>query len=179
MGRSRYSFGDPGAPHFMTSTILDWTPVFTRPDTVDIVLDSFRFLQGDSGLKIYGYVILENHLHWIAQSDDLPSDVKRFKSYTARKIVDYLEEYRIRGVLEKLAYGRKRHKSDCDYQVWEEGSHPQEILNGDMLRQKLDYIHMNPVKRGYVDEPTCWRYSSARNYAGREGLIGVYRDWFG
>ena len=48
-----------------------------------------------------------------------------------------------------------------------------------MLRQKLEYIHENPVKRGYVDEPTCWRYSSARNYADREGLIEVYRDWLG
>jgi len=32
-------------------------------------------------------------MHWIAQSGDLPNDVKRFKSYTARKIVDYFEVF--------------------------------------------------------------------------------------
>ena len=101
MGPSRYGFSDPEAPHFMTCSILDWTPFFTRPDTVEIVLDRIRFLQRDSGLKLYGYVIFENHMHWIAQSVDLPSDVKPFKSYTARKIVDYFEEFHVRGVLDK------------------------------------------------------------------------------
>ncbi len=42
-----------------------------------------------------------------------------------------------------------------------------------MLRPKLDYIHDNPVRRGYVDELEHWRYSSARNYAGEPGLIEV------
>jgi hypothetical protein len=32
-----------------------------------------------------------------------------------------------------------------------------------MMLQKLEYIHLNPVKRGYVDETVHWRYSSARN----------------
>ncbi|MGZ8915414.1 MAG: transposase, partial [Methylobacter sp.] len=46
-----------------------------------------------------------------------------------------------------------------------------------VMRQKLDYIHHNPVKRGYVDQPEHWRYSSARNYAGQDGLIEVIRSW--
>ena len=46
------------------------------------------------------------------------------------------------------------------------------------MREKLDYIHYNPVKRGYVDMAEHWRYSSARNYAGQTGLIEVDRwDW--
>jgi hypothetical protein len=45
------------------------------------------------------------------------------------------------------------------------------------MRQKLDYIHHNPVKRGYVDLPEHWRYSSARNYLGQPGLIEVTRAW--
>ena len=45
------------------------------------------------------------------------------------------------------------------------------------MRQKLDYIHRNPVKRGYVDLAEHWRYSSARNYAGVEGLIDIQR-WY-
>jgi hypothetical protein len=46
-----------------------------------------------------------------------------------------------------------------------------------MLRQKLEYIHNNPVKRGYVSDPTHWRYSSARNYAKIESLVAVTTDW--
>ena len=68
------------------------------------------------------------------------------------------------------------HKVDSDYQVWQEGSQPKQIGNADVMLQKLDYMHYNPVKRGYVDEPADWRYSSA-NYAGRPGLIDVVTDW--
>ena len=48
-----------------------------------------------------------------------------------------------------------------------------------MLRQKLNYIHHNPVKRGYVDRAEHWRYSSGRDYAGQPGLIEVFTDWTG
>ncbi|MNG28006.1 hypothetical protein D3C84_1132010 [compost metagenome] len=51
------------------------------------------------------------------------------------------------------------------------------VYSETVMRQKLDYIHFNPVKRGYVDLPEQWRYSSARNYAGMEGLIEIQR-WY-
>jgi hypothetical protein len=51
------------------------------------------------------------------------------------------------------------------------------IQNKEMMRQKVEYIHDNPVKRGFVDEPVHWRYSSARNYAGQTGLIEVETSW--
>jgi putative transposase len=54
---------------------------------------------------------------------------------------------------------------------------PQLIENEQVLRQKLKYIHQNPVKLGYVDESVHWRYSSARDYAGLAGLVTVYKDW--
>jgi hypothetical protein len=44
--------------------------------------------------------------------------------------------------------------------------------------QKLNYIHQNLVKRGYVDQAEYWRYSSARNYAGETGLFDVF-IWVG
>ncbi|MEX0721109.1 MAG: hypothetical protein WD059_10605 [Balneolaceae bacterium] len=42
-----------------------------------------------------------------------------------------------------------------------------------MVNQKIEYIHHNPVKRGYVDRPVHWRYSSARDYLGGDGLISI------
>jgi putative transposase len=42
-----------------------------------------------------------------------------------------------------------------------------------MMREKLDYIHANPVKRGYVNLPEHWHYSSVANYAELAGLIDI------
>jgi len=177
MGRSRYSIRETQAPHFLTCTVINWIPVFTRPQTVDIILDALQYRQQHNGWKIYGYVILENHLHLVVQADDLLAELPLFKSYTARQLIDYLKECHAERVLKQMAFFRKAHKLDREYQCWEEGSHPQLIQNAEMLRQKLDYIHFNPVKRGYVDKPEHWRYSSARNYAGLEGLMPVFMDW--
>jgi hypothetical protein len=46
-----------------------------------------------------------------------------------------------------------------------------------MMKEKIDYIHHNPVKRGYVEEAVHWRYSSAKDYMGIEGLLEVERVW--
>ncbi len=85
MGRSRYKIYEPTHPHFITCTILHWIPIFTRVETVQIVFDSLKYLQQNNNLKIYAYVILENHLHLIAQSDDIAKDMARgysTKAYT-------------------------------------------------------------------------------------------------
>jgi putative transposase len=79
MSRTRYQQADFQSPHFLTATINNWLPVFTRPETVDIVLDSWRFLPQTNGFEIFGYVILENHLHLIARSLTLSGDIQRFK----------------------------------------------------------------------------------------------------
>ncbi len=46
-----------------------------------------------------------------------------------------------------------------------------------MMRDRINYIHLNPVKRGYVDKASCWRYSTARDYEGIKGLLDVERFW--
>jgi putative transposase len=123
--------------------------LFTRPETVNIVLDSWRFLQQDSGFQLYGYVILENHLHLIAASKNLSHDMQRFKSYTAKQIIAHLEQCRSVKLLELPAFFKRAHKQETSYQVWEEGNHSQIIESEAVMCQKLDYIHQNPVKRGY------------------------------
>ena len=122
-------------------------------------------------------MILENHLHLVASSQELQKDIRNFKSYTARRIVDLLKKTGSETLLTQLKGEKLQHKTASEYQVWQEGSHPKQIRDSEMMAQKLDYIHYNPVKRGYVDDPVHWRYSSARNYAGEEGLIEVITDW--
>ncbi|MCI0360718.1 MAG: transposase [Planctomycetaceae bacterium] len=177
MSRTRYRFSGKRQPHFLTSTIVGWLPVFTRREAVQILLDSWMYLQQHQRLTLFAYVVLENHVHWIAASDDLSKEVGDFKSYTARRIIDLLESAGAKMLLDLLAYFKLKHKIDQDYQLWQEGSHPEAIESHEMMVQKLGYIHNNPLKRGYVDEPVHWRYSSARNYARQQGLIEVCTDW--
>jgi putative transposase len=177
MTRTRYSFHEPEYPYFLTCTIVGWLPVFTRPETVQIVFDSWRFLAKEKGFRLYGYVILENHLHMIAAAPEIANAVKSFKMYTARQIIDLLNTHGAEVLLKQLRFMKLRHKDKSDYQVWEEGSHPKQIGSDEMMLQKLEYIHNNPVKRGYVDDPCHWRYSSVRNYSGMQGLIDVVTDW--
>ncbi|HVX64815.1 MAG TPA: transposase, partial [Pirellulales bacterium] len=116
-------------------------------------------------------------LHFIASSPDLAKEVGDFKSFTARRIIDELKNRGSRQALRMLKRFKARHKTDREYQLWQEGSKPKMIEGDEMMRQKLEYTHYNPVKRGYVDDPTHWRYSSARNYAGGDGLLSVVTDW--
>jgi REP element-mobilizing transposase RayT len=177
MTRARYRIYETDYPYFMTCTIVGWLPVFTRPEAVNIIYDSWRFLQRERDFRLYGYVILENHLHLIASAPDLPNAMKCFKMFTANQIVKLLEQHAAETLLRQLSFLKLRHKTESEHQVWQEGDHPQQIQNDEMMLQKLEYAHNNPVKRGFVDEAVHWRYSSARNYAGMQGLIEVVTDW--
>jgi REP element-mobilizing transposase RayT len=177
MARNRYRFAEHNQLHFLTCTVVEWLPVFTRQEAVAILLDSWRYLGEHKDLKLYGDVVLENHLHAVAQAEDLPPIWSGFKSYTALEIIDLLEANGAEALLKRMRFSCKAHRNDREHQFWQEGSHPQVIENEVVLRKKLDYIHNNPVKRGYVDRPEHWRWSSARNYAGETGLLEVFTHW--
>ncbi len=177
MPRSRYRIGETEYPYFLNCTVAGWLPVFTRPEAVQIVLDCWDFLRQNREFVLYGYVVLENHLHLIASAPDLTNAMKSFKMFTAKAIIELLERHSAEMPLRHLRALKLRHKTRSEYQVWQEGSHPKQIANEEMMRQKLEYMHNNLVKRGYVNEAVHWRYSSARNYAGLRSLIDVGADW--
>ena len=177
MPRSRYLIHDNAPPYFLTCTVINWLPVFTQSEAAETVVHSWRFLQEEGRLVLYGYVILVNHVHLVASSPDLAKAIGEFKSFTAKEILRMLGERGARTLLWQLTGGRSPRDPRRRRHLWRPGSHPQEILSEDMMRQKLDYIHENPVRRGYVDDPLHWRFSSARNYARLPGVIPVETDW--
>ena len=177
MGRSRYKIYESTHPHFVTCTILHWLPLFTRQESVQIIIDCLKFLQEKDNLKLYAYVILENHLHMVLSSDDLDKTMQSFKQYTAKQLLELLKKENVTTILDQLAFYKKAHHQEKSYQVWEEGYQPKLIQDEAMMQIKVDYIHHNPVKRGYVDEAIHWRYSSARDYNGVSGLIEIERLW--
>jgi REP element-mobilizing transposase RayT len=83
-----------------------------------------QYRQQHCALRIYAYVILENHMHLIAQSEQLNQQIAQFKSWTARQIIDTLKANRSKRVLKQLNFHKQLHKKDRQYQLWEEGSHP-------------------------------------------------------
>jgi len=177
MTRTRYKIYNEQQPHFLTMTIVEWMPLFINPQIVSLLLQSLRFVQREREVVLYAYVIMEHHLHLIASAPHLGKTMKELKSFTARQIIDYLGGQKSISFLGRLKGAKLSHKKESDYQLWQEGSHPEEIYSEKMLLQKVEYIHHNPVRRGYVDEPKHWRYSSARNYEGEEGLLEIWTDW--
>jgi len=175
MSRSRYVILEADKPHFLTCTVVEWLPVFTRPDAVQIIFDSWSHQRQHDGLQLFGYVVLENHLHFVAQAPRLDKCLSSFKSYTAVRLIELLQAHQAERLLARLRLAKQAHKTDRDHQFWQEGSHAELIFSEDVMRQKLDYIHQNPVKRGYVDLAEHWRYSSARNCLGQPGLIEIDR----
>jgi REP element-mobilizing transposase RayT len=151
--------------------------VFSYPQHADIVLESWRFLQCEREIVILAWVIMENHIHWIASGPDLGKRVGEFKSYTATRILRHMESSGYTTLLQEFSYFKLKHKRDQQHQLWQEGSHPQVIESDEVAWQKIEYIHNNPLRRGYVDDPQHWRYSSARSYAGHGGLLDVRLDW--
>ena len=177
MGRSRYKIFETTYPHFVTCTILHWIAIFTRVESTDIIFDSLRYLQKSDNLKIYSYVILENHLHIVVSSDDIGKTMAKFKSYTAKELLKLLQKSNAKTILDQLAFYKKAHKTQTSYQVWQEGIQPKLIKDEKMMIEKINYIHNNPIKRGYVDEAFHWRYCSARDYKDIKGLIEIERFW--
>jgi REP element-mobilizing transposase RayT len=125
---------------------------------------SLEYCRRERGLKLYAYVVMENHVHLVAAAPELARVMQAFKGFTAREIVAWAQRSGKSWLLQQFSFHCKAHKSASTHQVWQEGFHPQLLDDADIFMQKVDYIHNNPVLRGYVDEPDHWRYSSARNW---------------
>ena len=173
MGRSRYKIKEEYYPYFITTSVVDGISLFAEPELSEIVLNSLVYLQNELDITLYAYVLMHNHVHMVIEGKDLSGKLRKFKSYTARKIIDLLKERNRTFTLRKLSMNKHDHHKDSQYQVWQEGFHPKQISSLEMMTQKIEYVHYNPVKAGFVDRPEDWRNSSARNYSGLEGVIFV------
>ncbi len=173
MARSNFRFYETYYPYFLTCSVIEGVDLFGYPEIAQIVLDSLSHIQNKMKVKIYGYVLMHNHIHFIAESENLSEDIRRFKSFTAREVIRYLEYHSHTVLLERLKKGKRNHKKECTYQVWQEGSYPKQINTLKKMENFMEYIHYNPVKSGFVNKPTHWGYSSASDYLGDKGLINI------
>jgi REP element-mobilizing transposase RayT len=160
--RSRYKAIDEGC-YFITSSVVEMIPVFVNDKYFKILADAVDFCKKEKNLKVFHYVFLDNHFHMIVSGKALSQTISSLKRHTARELIKQFHLDRKIWLLTCLSNYKKDYKIESDYQVWQEGFHPQVIYSNKMLLQKIEYIRFNPVKRGLVNEPEHWRYSSACN----------------
>ena len=143
-------------------------------------LDSLRFCQGNKGLEIYAWCIMSNHVHLIIGTSQMPMQyiLRDLKKYTSVKIIEAIKENQQESRKEWLLWmferAGKKNPNNTNYQFWQQDNHPIELSNNEMMIQKLNYIHQNPVEEGIVLISEAYLYSSAKNYAGmKEYLIEI------
>ena len=136
-----------------------------------------RFLVKDRRIKIFAFVIMENHIHliWQMMPDNNAEAVQRdFLKYTAQRIRKDLQKNHA-AVLTHFKVDAK----DREYQFWERNALSVELRSHSVFIQKLEYIHWNPVKAELCKLPEEYNYSSAMFYEtgiDNWGFLTHYKD---
>ena len=165
------------ATQYFTSTIHEWQPILADNSHKDIIIDSLQYLVNDERIELNAFVIMSNHIHliWQALTGFTPSAVQAsFMKYTAQQLKRSLTK-KEPGILNTL----KVNKYDREYQLWKREPLSIELLNETMFKQKLEYIHYNPVRAGLCSLPEEYHYSSAKFYNEGTNSFGMLRHYSG
>jgi len=169
MPRSYRIFKELNYAYFVTWTIVDWLHIFEEDSYRQITLDSLGYLRSHKKTELNAFVVMPSHIHailWPNEGINLSDVIRDFKRFTSRRISSEAEKQNRTDWLNRFSLARQQDRAmDISrYQVWQEGSHPEAIFTQKFARQKMDYIHLNPVKAGFVQTVDEWPYSSARAY---------------
>jgi len=183
MSGDKYFIKDQNAKYFLTFTVIDWVDVFTRKEYKMEIVDSLNYCINHKGLIVYGWVIMSNHIHciWQAKEGNKLSDIIRdFKKFTSKRISSMIEqgaESRKVWLLKKFEFAGKRLQRIKKYKFWKDDNHAIYLddLDTQLLEQKLDYIHNNPVNAMIVKEPHEYIFSSAIDYCDGKGLVRIVK----
>jgi len=175
-----YQIKDQNAAYYITLQVVDWVDVFSRQAYRDIIIHNLQYCQKNKGLSVFAYVIMSNHIHMLVRSErgELSDTIRDFKSYTSKVIIEAImtgTESRREWMLERFERAASFHKRNSKYQFWTHENHSELIYSDKFVRQKLEYIHMNPVRAGIVKQPEDYIYSSASNYAGLDSIMEVFK----
>jgi len=164
-------------PQFFTATCLEWKKLLKADKYKDLVTDSMQFLVEKKRVIIYGFVIMINHLHiiWQMQAGIERSNLQRdFLKFTAQMIKRDLQKKHPQVLFHFLVAAKDR-----EYQFWERNPLSVDIWSEKVLKQKLKYLHENPVRAGLCQFPEEYKYSSALFYKtgiDNWGFLTHYRD---
>jgi REP element-mobilizing transposase RayT len=169
-----------GHIYYITTNVYNHLSIFARPSFVIPLIDSLNFYRHKYQFKLIGYVIMPDHIHLIiwpvgqSQVDDMMRDYKKF---TAVRLIRQAEvEGRKDWINAFKQAGQETERSEN--KVWQDSYWDKNIYTERFLRQKINYIHRNPLRAKLVEKPEDYPYSSYRNYAlNDESLIEMDRGW--
>jgi REP element-mobilizing transposase RayT len=180
MGR-KYAIRSQDHFYFVTFTVIEWIDVFTREEYRNIFIDSVKYCQKEKGLLVGAWCIMTNHIHMAIASNSsnrLEDIIRDMKSYMSRHIRKHMQqnqwESRKRWMLDIMGKAGIAKTNNKDFQFWQQHNHPIELSGNSIIQKRIDYIHENPIKAGFVENPSDWLMSSARDYEGIQGPIEIY-----
>lgn len=156
-----------------------WLDVFTRQVYFSVLEESITYCRANKGMHVFAYCFMPSHIHLVFRSEnDDPSGLLRdFKGFTARKMIKTIQsnpkESRREWLLSMMERAGRKNSNVYKRQFWQQHNQPIELWSPKVIKQKIDYIHNNPVKHGFVLNPVDWKYSSARNYANDDGIFKI------
>ena len=173
-----YKFHNPKGAYFVSFAVVEWLDVFTRNEYKDILLDSLQFCQKNKGMEIFAWCIMTNHVHLAFRSigeqspGQILGDFKRFTSNAVVKAIkENSKESRRELLLKTFKKAAEKSSNVNQMQFWRHDNRPIEIYSNQVIAEKINYIHNNPVEAGLVFRPEDYPYSSAVDYAGEQGLL--------
>jgi REP element-mobilizing transposase RayT len=180
-----YKFHNPNGLYFVSFAVVGWLDVFIRNEYKDIVVESLEFCQKNKGMEIHAWCIISSHVHLIFKSIEnnnpelLLGDFKRF---TSRKVINAIQdnprESRKEFLLDYFKIEAQKTSNTTNFQFWRHDNKPIELWSNEVIQQKIEYIHNNPVNEGIVFRPEDYKYSSAIDYSGSKGLldnVGIFQ----
>ncbi len=178
--RNRDVYDVHGGLHFVTSTVVGFIPVFEVSQARDVFVDCLRFGQERGDYRLIAWVVMPNHFHLILnrnQEKSISLIIGNLKRYTSRNIRDQLIRLGLHGLIERLRNAAETEPSP-DAVLWKPRFDSLVLINEETIRQKIEYIHFNPVRAGLCLSAEEWQYSSARAYAGSgDQLVDLDVGW--
>lgn len=166
----RYRIVKDVGVYYVTFTVVEWLPVFTSEATCKIITDSLNFCIKNKYLGVNAYVIMPTHLHSILFDKEFDSDrlkhiLDDMRKFTGRQLLDYSARHLPKCFMDVF---HKYAGKDRERRFWQPSQHPVGIYSEEFWKQKIDYLHYNPCRKGLVLSPEEWRFSSAKYWAARE-----------
>jgi REP element-mobilizing transposase RayT len=160
-----YKFYNPEGLYFVSFAVVYWLDVFTRNEYKDILVESLEYCQLQKGMEIIAWCIMSNHLHLIFRSvkGQHPSLLLGdFKRYTSKEIVKAIQENpkesRKEFLLENFKKAAQKSSNVAHFQFWRHDNKPIELWSNKVIKEKVNYIHFNPVDAGLVFKPQDYVY---------------------
>lgn len=161
MPPKRFQISRDSPAYYLTAVTKDRLPVFRTATIARLVCSAIDEARRSGKFLIFAYVLMLDHLHLVTDSSLESKDVHRFvNGIVSRRVIDHLKQNGHEESLKKL---RVEERSDgWKYSLWQHHPNSRLLWSEQMLWQRIQYTHLNPVRVGLVEHPNDWKWSSAR-----------------